>query len=163
MRESDSHLSPDQLIDLLDGVPVDAALKQHLADCRDCGDELSALRETLSQLRQDEPPQRGDDERHGFEKGLKQKLGRTASPREGVSWYWYVAAAATLAFLSWQVVSSVVSEPDAPVLAESVLPAVDEDEEFLFLVSVVELSDDTEELEDSLSTSRPPHVTESAE
>ncbi len=47
MKESSSgrHLNHDQLVDLLDEAPVDAAVKQHLASCGECAGELVVLQE----------------------------------------------------------------------------------------------------------------------
>lgn len=150
---SEPHLTPDQLVDLLDGAPVDAAVKQHLAGCQECAGELSVLEETLSQLHQDDVPHPGENYWPEFSSNLHRKLGKTPPGRKSVSWYWYVAAAAMLSFLSWQIVNSVLPERAEPLSVEVVLPAVEEDPEFLFLLSVVELSGWTEELEDSLGES----------
>jgi len=45
------HLTPEQLVDLLEAAPVEAERRQHLASCIECRRELRDLAETLGMVR----------------------------------------------------------------------------------------------------------------
>lgn len=45
------HAGIEQLLNLRDAGPVDAAIKQHVSDCRKCSDELDRLRAVQASLR----------------------------------------------------------------------------------------------------------------
>ncbi len=107
----------------------------------------------MAQVLQGDVPHPGESYWQEFGADVQAKLLQTATARKRVSWYWYVAAAATFAVMSWQIVDFFVPENTEPVSFEAVLPAVEEDTEFLFLLSIVELSDSVEELEESLGWS----------
>ena len=157
-RKFEGHLTPEELIDLLDGSPVNADRKQHMTGCRGCAREFAVLEETLSQLQQSDVPNPGENYWQEFDSGLQRKLRKTTTKDTNLSWYWHVAAAATFALFSWQMANLLIPEPAEPASIESLLPAMEDDAEFLFLVSIIELSGWTEDLEESLAWGSAPSL-----
>jgi hypothetical protein len=46
-----AHLTPEQFVDLLEGSPVEAEVRQHLSTCFECGAEFRGLEDTLGAVR----------------------------------------------------------------------------------------------------------------
>jgi hypothetical protein len=46
------HLNPEEFIDVLEGAPVEAEIRRHLASCVDCRLELRDLEKTLGMVRE---------------------------------------------------------------------------------------------------------------
>jgi hypothetical protein len=46
-----AHLTPEQFVDLLEGSPVEAEVRQHFSSCVECRQELRGLEETLGAVR----------------------------------------------------------------------------------------------------------------
>lgn len=122
-REHDAnHLSPEAFVDVIDGAPVDASWRQHLASCERCRGELEELRETLSLL----------------DANAETSAAAAASPpRRGPTRGWVAVAAAVLLIALggyWLSVNRELPGPSAD--SEELLPPIDEDEEFQLLLAL---------------------------
>ena len=148
-KNNERHLSPEELVDLLEGAPVDAAAKQHYSGCARCTREVSQMRETVTELRGAELAEPGAKYWKDFNARLR---GADLDRRKTRRWYGYAAAAAAviLVISSWQLGRLTAPQPVEPSSFEAVLPSIEEDPGFLFLLSVVELADLEEGTEESL-------------
>lgn len=128
-KKENGHLSPEVFVDVVEGVPVDASWQQHLSACPACQEELGELEQTLSLLNED----------------TETVLPTTEPAREprGLPAWMVTAAAALVAAvgLYWLAVERDASTPTSVEL-EELLPPVEEDEEFQFLIAVSGAADE---------------------
>jgi hypothetical protein len=136
-RISEEHVSPETFVDLLEGAPVDASHRQHLARCQDCRRELEELERTLSVLRTD----------------AGAELPAVPARRWQRTVFW-AGAAAVLALV-------LVSQPRNPsdgsasTEAEQFLPDIDEDPEYRVLLAISLETEDSEVVLDAVHFSEP--------
>ena len=126
------HLTPEVFIDVLEGSPVDASRRQHLADCSDCRRELEELEQTLAILHED--------------------VGTAAPPvRRGLRWWLAMAAAVAIAVsaLYWVNLDRSGIAPASAEVAEAkdLLPPLEQDGEFQLLLALSGAMDEEEEEE----------------
>ena len=144
-RQQD-HLTPEVLVDVLEGSPVEASWRQHLENCSDCRQELEALEQTLAILKEDV--------------GTAAPLAPPSVERSLSRW-WATAAAVVIAAGAayWMSVDRSGTAPtsaEVPEVAkvpevEDLLPPLEQDEEFQFLLALSGAMD--EELDDVASPS----------
>ena len=104
--------------------------------------------ETVTELRGADFAEPGAEYWKDFNARLR---GADLERRRTWRWYGYAAAAAVLlAFSSWQLGRLTAPQPAEPSSFEAVLPSMEEDPAFLFLLSVVELADLEEATVESL-------------
>lgn len=143
---AERHVSPESLLDLAEGLPVDAALRGHVQRCADCSGRLEELRAALVSAR--EAPVEEPDPAYweSFLPRLRARIRReerAAGTRRAAG----LAAAAAVAALALVAVSVRMREGvPAPGAAPSpaaitLLPPVADDEDFELLMDLVELAD----------------------
>jgi len=138
-RQQD-HLTPEVFVDVLDGSPVDASWRQHLESCSECRQELDELEQTLAILNDD----------------VATAAFLAPPPVErSLSRWWATAAAVVIAAsaafwinLDWS--GNAPASTEVPE-AENLLPLLEQDEEFQFLLALSGVMDD--ELDDGASPS----------
>lgn len=169
------HCTPDELIDVIDGVRDEQSLP-HLAECASCRDELREAREALASVRDVPPPELPPFALEQLSARVRTALAAEAASRRVGGWraaplgaLAAVAAAVLLAVVVWPSrtpaptvpVSRVASVPPA-VPASSMEPAASLDAEpddpsMVWMMELADgladgLNDDAWSLADGLST-----------
>ena len=131
-----SHLSPEIFVDLVEGSPVEASRQQHLSTCAQCREELMELEQTLSLLHEDT--------------GASALLEPVRPARRGFPAWAATAAAVLMAAvgLYWLVAEKGpgAAVPRLNAEIEELLPPIDEDQEFQFLLAVSDATTEDSEL-----------------
>ena len=134
------HLTPEVFVDVVDGSPVDAFWHQHLESCSECRQELDELEQTLAVL----------DEDVVTAALLAPRPVARSFPR-----WWATAAAVVIAAsaafwinLDWS--GNAPASAEVPEV-EDLLPPLEQDEEFQFLLALSGAMD--EEVDDVASPS----------
>ena len=145
------HCPPETLVDLAEGAPVEAARVQHLAACSRCAEQVAGLRATLAAAREVDVREPGERYWEDFPSRLRGRIAR--EERETARWQRRllpVAAAAAVAVAAWLARDLMRTPEPAPASSplEALLPLAEEDVEFQFLISVAELVDPEEELDE---------------
>ncbi len=144
-QSANRHLPPDIFVDVLEQAPVDASWRRHLQSCERCAEELASLEASLSWVQADaldEPLGPGETDRpiHAPAGGLR-------PARRASSWLW-LASAAALAL------AALVISRGAPLTAptfdtvtdlEEILPPIELDEEFQWLIGLTDGDEGDEE------------------
>ena len=115
-------LTPEVFVDVLEGSPVDAFWLQHLENCSDCRQELGELEQTLAILNED----------------VGSAAPLAPSPvRRSLSRWWATAAAVVIAVsvAYWMNLDRSETAP-ASAEVEDLLPPLEQDEEFQFLLTL---------------------------
>jgi hypothetical protein len=151
-RPAPAHCARETLLDLAEGLPVDAAARAHLAGCGECSRRVSELKQTLSTVAQVAGEEPGAEYWASFALRLRERIGGEETPRTARAprWLWAVAAAAAVALflraaLDWW---SGPGSIGPAASAESLLPPAEEDAEFQFLVAMAETIEPEQDLED---------------
>ena len=144
------HLSPEILVDLTEGVAVDAEWKKHLLQCDACSKKVEDLRQALAAAGDLEVPELDESYWEDFESRLRTRIESEASHRARSFGHWWVAAAAVaLIIAGWVLRETIPSGSTPEVFAEKLLPPIEEDQEFQFLLSVAKLTDSAEDLDEA--------------
>lgn len=123
----EQHLTPEVFVDFIEGSPVDASWRAHLDECRACRVELTELERTLAVLRAD----------------TDATAPLAAPPRTRVAPAWLGVAAAVVLLSVGAAWLWVEKTPTATtsVPLEELLPPVEQDDEFRFLLAVSDAND----------------------
>jgi hypothetical protein len=121
------HLTPELLVDLLEGTPVAADRRQHLDGCVLCREELSEISATLARLK-------SADRREA----IGPAPSRSSVPSRLRRWAPWLSAAALLLLALFLVREPDEREVAVPAEAEALLPSVDEDADFQILRTLSE-------------------------
>ena len=138
-RQQD-HLTPEVFVDVLEGSPVDAPWRQHLENCSECRQELEVLEQTLAILHEDvvtaaplaRPP-------------VQRSFSRWLATAAAV-----VIAVSAVYWLNLDRSGTAPASVEVPEV-EDLLPPLEQDEEFQFLLALSGAMD--EELDDVASPS----------
>jgi len=139
------HGSPEALVDLSEGLPVDAAVRQHVESCEACSRQVEELRIALALTRESRPPEPDADYWEGFVPRLRARTAgehrRPAHPRRQRTWLAAAAAVAALVVVAF-LVRDVGRTRETGIVASqyTLLPPTAEDEDFQVLVALADLA-----------------------
>ena len=143
--ENQEHPSPEVLVDLVEGVAVDAIWKRHVSGCSICAKEVESLRTTLDMVSANEVPEPDKEYWNDFDTRLKNRIGKV--PKKHLNrWVWTAAAAAVVAAGFWTSSYRTEMVKEYPATwREAVLPPAEDDDEYQALLSFAEILADTED------------------
>lgn len=152
MKKVERHAPPEALVDLSEGLPVEAAVRQHVDACEVCSSQVEELRSALALARQTQPSEPEAGYWEGFVPRLRSRIAseEVRKRRQLPRWTWLASAAAVAALASLGFLfRDVVLAPDTGSLAleQTILPPAAEDEDFQVLVAMADLVDPEEDWE----------------
>lgn len=139
------HLNPEVLVELAERLPVAASAREHLGLCGECSARVKGFEATLSALCDVDVPEPESAYWADFSSRLERRI-QGESKRRPLRFLVWAAAAAVLCglVLAREVF---VGGGEAPSEALVLLPPLEQDAEFQFLVSVADFAEPGEDWE----------------
>jgi hypothetical protein len=148
-ENAERHLSAETLVDLSEGLPVDAALRRHLHSCEPCAAQVEELKAALVLARRNLPPEPEPGYWESFLPRVRSRLEKEQTRQRRRLRSTWVAAAAVAALVAGFGIVDLSREPQPGGVAgeTTLLPPLAEDEDFQVLVDLAGLLEPEEALE----------------